>query len=537
MPPFADRVVSSDRGHTTPRARAPAHAAPRSRQRRHPADGRHRERGRAAASARRAAARRDPGRRHRRDPRAAVAAVDEAARLLEADGAMVYLHRPGDRTPSLRARRRHPQPAQPGVGPLDPTCRSGSGCSGGPSRSAPSSLTRRLPRRRGRSSTRRTPTGSSRTSGSGRWSSRRSSPATRSSGRSARSRRAPMHSAPAQIGLVRALADHAAAAMANARLIEALDASRGELAKRAEIERSLREIGARISAAARPAGRAPAEPSTRPPACCDAEGARIDLIDPASGLLRGAYASGALRARRGRLAARPRRDARPGGRRAGRRPRAAVLDGRLPPRRALPARLRGVDPYVRGDRHPVGHGRPARPTSGAIRRPDGLRAPTDAWGETDAGLLATIADQASITIRTTRLIAELDRSREALARRAEAEQALREIAARITGPARAGRDPGRRRQACRPTRRAPTGSSSTCSIRRPGTCTGPYDDGCRSDVHGGGTGRPVDLGRRRGDRARRSPRIASSSPTTTSRRSSRRRPSRPSSTSGPASIR
>jgi len=51
------------------------------------------------------------------------------------------------------------------------------------------------------------------------------------------------------IRLVRALSDHAAAAMANARLIEALDASRQEVAARADIERTLREIAARISAA------------------------------------------------------------------------------------------------------------------------------------------------------------------------------------------------------------------------------------------------------------------------------------------------
>ena len=56
----------------------------------------------------------------------------------------------------------------------------------------------------------------------------------------------------------------------------------------------------------------------------------------------------------------------------------------------------------------------------------------DAWGETDAELLVAIADQAAITITTTRLIAELGESREALGRRAQAEQALREIAARIT---------------------------------------------------------------------------------------------------------
>ena len=61
------------------------------------------------------------------------------------------------------------------------------------------------------------------------------------------------------IRLVRALSDHAAAAMANARLIEALDASRGELAARADVERSLREINARISAATDLLGGPPAD--------------------------------------------------------------------------------------------------------------------------------------------------------------------------------------------------------------------------------------------------------------------------------------
>ena len=81
--------------------------------------------------------------------------------------------------------------------------------------------------------------------------------------------------------------------MSNARLIEALDASRRELADRADVERSLREIAARISAA------------TDLPAVLQlgvdeaarllrADGARIDLIDPDLGLLRWAYASGAV---------------------------------------------------------------------------------------------------------------------------------------------------------------------------------------------------------------------------------------------------
>ena len=62
----------------------------------------------------------------------------------------------------------------------------------------------------------------------------------------------------------------------------------------------------------------------------------------------------------------------------------------------------------------------------------------DAWTEPDATLLEAIAAQAAIAITRARLLDELDRSREALSRRAEAEQALREIAARIT----ALRDPG-----------------------------------------------------------------------------------------------
>ena len=54
---------------------------------------------------------------------------------------------------------------------------------------------------------------------------------------------------PAHIALVRSLADHAAAAIANSRLIAELDKSRDLLAEQAEVERTLREINVRISAA------------------------------------------------------------------------------------------------------------------------------------------------------------------------------------------------------------------------------------------------------------------------------------------------
>ena len=100
----------------------------------------------------------------------------------------------------------------------------------------------------------------------------------------------------AQIALVRSLADHAAVAMANTRLIEDLDRSTTELAERAEAERTLRDINVRISAAADLSSvlQLAVDEAAR---LLQADGARIDLVDADSGLLRWAYASGALQAR------------------------------------------------------------------------------------------------------------------------------------------------------------------------------------------------------------------------------------------------
>ncbi len=235
---------------------------------------------------------------------------------------------------------------------------------------------------------------------------------------------------PSAIRLVRALADHAAASMSNARLIEALDASRGELAERADVERSLREIAARISAA------------TDLPAVLQlgvdeaarllrADGARIDLIDPTLGLLRWAYASGAIQPSDEEWPDDP----------------DETLDQGISGKAVVSGRAfwsgdyvndtrfshgRGADQYVSGSGLHSVMAAPLTVEGVAIGALTVFSSRPDAWGEKDGGLLEAIADQAAITIRTTRLIDELDRSREALGRRAEAEQALREIAARIT---------------------------------------------------------------------------------------------------------
>ena len=235
---------------------------------------------------------------------------------------------------------------------------------------------------------------------------------------------------PAQIALVRALADHAAVAMANARLIVALDRSRSELAQRDDIERSVREIAARISASSDLDAvlQRSVDEAAR---LLGADSARIDLIEPRSGLLRWAYASGADR---------PSDDIWPDD-----------PDERLEQGVAGQAVVLGrpywTGRYVDDDRFP--HGAGSDTYARAVGLQSVLAAPlvgengpfgaltilstrADAWDAPDAELLRAIADQAAITITTARLIDELGRNRASLARRVETEQALRQIAARLT---------------------------------------------------------------------------------------------------------
>ena len=234
---------------------------------------------------------------------------------------------------------------------------------------------------------------------------------------------------PSAIGLVRALADHAAASMSNAHLIDALDASRRELAERADVERSLREIAARISAA------------TDLPAVLQlgvdeaarllhADGARIDLIDPNVGLLRWAYASGAVQPSDEEWPDDP----------------DEKLDQGISGQAVVTGRAFWSGDYISDTRFPHGpgadqyiegsglHSVMAAPLSvegvpiGALTV---FSSRVDAWGEKDGTLLEAIADQAAITIRTTRLIDELERSQASVAKRADTERALRDITARI----------------------------------------------------------------------------------------------------------
>ncbi|HET9520421.1 MAG TPA: GAF domain-containing protein, partial [Candidatus Limnocylindrales bacterium] len=91
----------------------------------------------------------------------------------------------------------------------------------------------------------------------------------------------------ADIALVRALADHAAAAMANAELIEQLGRSRADVERRADAERALRELGGQIIGLRRPEEvlQRSVDEAAR---LLGADGARIDILD-ARGALYWAY--------------------------------------------------------------------------------------------------------------------------------------------------------------------------------------------------------------------------------------------------------
>jgi PAS domain S-box-containing protein len=234
----------------------------------------------------------------------------------------------------------------------------------------------------------------------------------------------------AEIALVRSLADHAAAAMANTRLIEELDRSRSALAERAEIERTLREISTRISAAADLSDvlQSAIDEAAR---LMHADGARIDLVDGRLGLLRGAYSSGVLPPDDTIWPDDP----------------DETLDQGVSGQAVVTGKPRWTADYIADDTFPHGIGAdtyirhtgihsvmavPLIEERGVFGALTVFTSRMDAWSAADATLLEAIAAQAAIAITRTRLIAELDRSRTALARRAEAEQALREIAARIT---------------------------------------------------------------------------------------------------------
>ena len=247
-----------------------------------------------------------------------------------------------------------------------------------------------------------------------------------------------------QRDLLLALADQAAIAIQNARLIAELNSSRSMLARRADEERAVREIAARISATrdAQDVLQRTVDEAAR---LLDADEARIDLIDDRSGLLRWAYHSATTTPNdkwdwpeMGSDETGLYRDER--------------LDEGVSGIAVTERRVAWTGDYLNDPAFTHGAGPDAFAAEANINSV--MSAPLlgegvpfgaitiyttrlHAWGDDEARLLEAIATQASIGIQTARLIEELDASSMELARRAEAEQSLREIAAEIT----ATRDP------------------------------------------------------------------------------------------------
>lgn len=234
----------------------------------------------------------------------------------------------------------------------------------------------------------------------------------------------------ADIALVRALAEHSAAAIENARLIRELARRRRDLAGRAAAERALREISGRIIVLREPDEvlQLTVDAAAR---LLSADGARIDLLDPESGALNWAY--DAL---------------------TGRRPGLGPIDG--PGEAEADEGISGMAvrerrPFWTGDyladrrfRHAAAPdafatehnirsalAAPLMAETGPIGTLTVYAGGRDAFDADDAALIQALADQATIAITNAGLIDQLNRSRDDLARRVDAERALRELAGTI----------------------------------------------------------------------------------------------------------
>ncbi len=235
--------------------------------------------------------------------------------------------------------------------------------------------------------------------------------------------------------LVRALADHAAASIANTLLIGRLAASERELAHRAEIERALREIGSRLAAISDPSDllQRVVDEAAR---LLDADGARIELVDEATGRLRWAYDSTTGRKPGMGPIAEDLSGADGGTQdegvsgRAFRTNQAVSTDDYLVDRQFK--HLPGADAQVarHGLRSAIAAPLPGE--GGAVGTLTVYSGVANAYDADDVGVVGSLADQAGIVLQSARRVEALERSREENARRADSERTLREVATRIS---------------------------------------------------------------------------------------------------------
>ena len=240
----------------------------------------------------------------------------------------------------------------------------------------------------------------------------------------------------AEIALVRSLADHAAAAMANVLLIDELaaqrvelEASRAALARRAEAEQALREIAGRITAIRDPAALL-SHVIHEARRLVRADHGILDLLDAELGVLRWSFDTGL-------------RDTFAPGEveqlwipvgvgATG----VAVSEDRVVvagenARREFPASAIN-DRFFDATGFESMIVAPISSETGPLGAIEVYATRRFAFDEVDAAVIRSLADQAAVGIQNARLIDELARSREEIARRADAEHALRQISANIS---------------------------------------------------------------------------------------------------------
>ncbi|HEX5823763.1 MAG TPA: GAF domain-containing protein, partial [Candidatus Limnocylindrales bacterium] len=232
-----------------------------------------------------------------------------------------------------------------------------------------------------------------------------------------------------QAELLQGLADQAAIAIQNARLIEELDRSGMELARRADAEQSLREIAAEITAIREPSSllQLVVDAARR---LVDADGAILDLIDPGMNAVRWAFDSGVGHAFTADEIAEL---SIPIGLGASG---VAVAENRVVTAsddlglHFPPSEVNDRFFAVTGFRSMIIA--PITGESGPLGALEVYSTRPGAFDDDDAGVILSLASQAAIAITNARLIDELERSQRELAARAETERSLRDIAARIT---------------------------------------------------------------------------------------------------------
>ncbi|HXI44998.1 MAG TPA: GAF domain-containing protein [Candidatus Acidoferrales bacterium] len=238
----------------------------------------------------------------------------------------------------------------------------------------------------------------------------------------------------AERATIETLANQASIALENARRIEEIDRSRADLARRAEIERTLREIGGRLAALHDPTEvlRRIVDEAAR---LVDADAVAVDILDRATNRISSSYDAttqdanvhdlvlNGQRADLGVVGLALSRDA------------IAVTGNYLDDDSF--SHIPDADAFMTREGIQSMAAAPLRSGDGPIGVVDFYSRRRDAFGPAEISIIGAFADQASIALSNAHLIDELARSREAVTHKAATERSLSEIAARVA----AARDP------------------------------------------------------------------------------------------------